>query len=45
MNTMQEWIAHLQHPLVLTGFGLFVFAVLLPIGRGKAGLLQSHAPV
>ncbi len=29
MNTMQEWIAHLQNPLVLAGFGLFIFAALL----------------
>ena len=25
---MNNWIEHLQHPLVLTGFGLFVFATV-----------------
>ncbi len=29
MNNVNNWIEHLQHPLVLAGFGLFVFAVLL----------------
>ncbi|MGR0480327.1 MAG: hypothetical protein ACTFAL_02680 [Candidatus Electronema sp. V4] len=29
MNNMTEWISHLQHPLVLAGFGLFVFALII----------------
>uniref|UniRef100_UPI004055FAC8 tetratricopeptide repeat protein n=1 Tax=Candidatus Electronema sp. TaxID=2698783 RepID=UPI004055FAC8 len=29
MNNMNEWITHLQHPLVLAGFGLFVFALII----------------
>lgn len=29
MNNMNEWISHLQHPLVLAGFGLFVFALII----------------
>lgn len=29
MNNMNEWIPHLQHPLVLAGFGLFVFALII----------------
>ncbi len=29
MNNVNNWIEHLQHPLVLAGFGLFVFAGLL----------------
>ncbi len=29
MNNVKDWIEHLQHPLVLAGFGLFIFAVLL----------------
>ncbi|MCI5226324.1 MAG: hypothetical protein D3918_06600 [Candidatus Electrothrix sp. AX2] len=29
MNSVNNWIEHLQHPLVLAGFGLFIFALLL----------------
>lgn len=29
VNNMNNWIEHLQHPLVLAGFGLFIFAMLL----------------
>ena len=29
MNSMNTWIEHLNHPLVLAGFGLFLFALLL----------------
>ncbi|CAK8716460.1 hypothetical protein GMJAKD_05635 [Candidatus Electrothrix aarhusensis] len=29
MNSMNNWIEHLHHPLVFAGFGLFIFALLL----------------
>ena len=29
MNTVSNWIEHLQHPLVLAGFSLFLFTNLL----------------
>ncbi|WLE95631.1 MAG: tetratricopeptide repeat protein [Candidatus Electrothrix communis] len=29
MNTVNNWIEHLHHPLVFAGFGLFIFALLL----------------
>lgn len=29
MNTMNNWIEHLHHPLVFAGFGLFLLALLL----------------
>lgn len=29
MNNIQLWITHLHHPLVLAGFGLFLFALII----------------
>lgn len=29
MNEVSVWIEHLRHPLVLAGFGLFVFALII----------------
>ena len=29
MNSMSVWIEHLHHPLVLAGFGLFLFALII----------------
>jgi hypothetical protein len=29
MNNMNDWITHLRHPLVLAGFGLFLFALII----------------
>jgi tetratricopeptide (TPR) repeat protein len=29
MNNVNEWIPHLQHPLVLVGFALFIFALVI----------------
>lgn len=45
MNTMQEWIAHLQNPLVLAGFGLFIFAALLRPLFMRSGKLTGKEAV
>ncbi len=29
MNEISVWIEHLRHPLVLAGFGLFIFALII----------------
>jgi hypothetical protein len=42
---MNEWITHLQHPLVLAGFGLFVFALIIKLLFLSSKKLSSSALV